>query len=125
MNYIWNNQRLPYAQSGQWGLFRVWPLVRISAFLVRPITFGLDKQDVFFGIPPIQSILFPIALPELTLYRNVRNRGYTRLSIDTTDTTTGRLISRPSVVEASVIFQRYTVLFLFSWQSTDLVPPPL
>ena len=23
--YVWNNQRLPYSQSGQWGYFRVLP----------------------------------------------------------------------------------------------------
>jgi len=24
-DYVWNNQRLPYSQSGQWGYFRVLP----------------------------------------------------------------------------------------------------
>lgn len=39
------------------------------------------QQDTFFGIPRIQSGLCPISVPELTLYRNVRDRGYSRLSI--------------------------------------------
>jgi hypothetical protein len=87
--------------------------------------FGLDKQDVFFGIPPIQSLLLPIALPELTLYRNVRNRGYTRLSIEIADAANGRLVAAPALAEAAVIHQRYTLLFLLSWQNSDLLPPPL
>ncbi|ALA59119.1 hypothetical protein [Nitrospira moscoviensis] len=87
--------------------------------------FGLEKQDVFFGIPPIQSLLIPFALPELTLYRNVRNRGYTRLSIEIADAASGRLVGAPSVAEATVSHQRYTLLFLLSWQTTDLMPPPL
>jgi hypothetical protein len=86
--------------------------------------FGLDKKDVFFGVPPIQSVLIPIALPELTLYRNLRNRGYTRLSIDVVDTSTGRLVGLPWTTEASVTHERYTVLFLFSWTTSDLMPPP-
>ena len=87
--------------------------------------FGLDKRDVFFGIPPVQSLLIPFALPELTLYRNVRDRGYTRLSIDIADAATGRLVGAPSVAEASVYHEHYTLLFLLSWKSTDLMPPPL
>lgn len=86
--------------------------------------FGLDKKDVFFGLPPVQSILFPIALPELTLYRNVRNRGYTRLSLEVMDVSSGRLVGVPLVSEAAVIHERYTLLFLLSWQSSDLLPSP-
>lgn len=86
--------------------------------------FGLDKKDVFFGVPPIQSVLIPIALPELTLYRNLRNRGYTRLSIDLVDMSSGRLVGIPWITEASVTHERYTVLFLLSWTSSDLLPPP-
>lgn len=86
--------------------------------------FGLDKKDVFFGVPPIQSVFIPIALPELTLYRNLRNRGFTRLSIDIVDTSSGLLIGMPWTTEAAVTYERYTVLFLFSWTSSDLLPPP-
>ena len=64
--------------------------------------FGLDKKDVFFGVPPIQSVLIPIALPELTLYRNLRNRGYTRLSIDLEDVSSGRLIGTYERPDGSV-----------------------
>jgi hypothetical protein len=87
--------------------------------------FGLDKKDTFFGVPPIQSLLVPFALPELTLYRDIRNRGYSRLSMDIVDVASGRLIGAPTLVEASVRDERYTLLFLLSWTSSDLMPPPL
>jgi len=87
--------------------------------------FGLEKHDTFFGIPPIQSLLLPIALPELTLYRAVRNRGYTRLSIDVADMASGRQTGQSAGGEATVYHSRYTLLFLISWSSTDLLPPPL
>ena len=86
--------------------------------------FGLDKKDVFFGIPPVQSVLIPLALPELTLYRNVRNRGYTRLSLELVDASSGRLLGLPLFTEAAVIHERFTLLFLLSWQSSDLLPSP-
>jgi len=86
--------------------------------------FGLDKRDVFVGLPSIQSLFIPMALPELTVFRNLRNRGYARLSLDIFDVN-GRLISAPALVEASVQHERYTLLFVFSWRSTDLIPPPL
>lgn len=87
--------------------------------------FGLDKKDTFVGVPPIQSLLLPIALPELTLYRNVLNRGYTRLTIDITDASTGRLVGFPLLAEASVRQELVTLLFLLSWKSSDLIPPAL
>jgi hypothetical protein len=120
---------LPFAQSvvAAW-LTRQGAVVNADEprFHVRVLlhAFGLDKRDVFFGIPPIQSVLLPIALPELTLYRNERNRGYTRISIDVVEGMSGRLVGTPSVTEAAVIHERYTLLFLLSWQSSDLLPPP-
>jgi len=87
--------------------------------------FGVEKKDTFFGLPPIQSLLIPLALPELTLYRKVRDRGYTRVSLDITEVATGRLTGSPTLVEASVHHEQYTLLFLLSWTSSDLMPPPL
>lgn len=86
--------------------------------------FGVDKKDTFIGIPPVQSLVLPVALPELTLYQNSHRRGYARVSIDVFDAG-GRLISAPPPVEATVQHRRYTLLFLLSWDSTDLIPPPL
>ncbi len=87
--------------------------------------FGVDKREVFFGVPPIQSGFWPIALPELTMYRNVRNRGYSRLTIDVYDEQAGRLVASSSTVDATVSLDEYTFLFIISWSTTDIVPPPL
>lgn len=87
--------------------------------------FGVEKNDSFFGIPRIQSGFWPIALPELTLYSKVRHRGYSRLTMDLYDQKSGRLIALPSAADATVSFERYTLLFVLSWTSTDLIPPPL
>ncbi|OQW32311.1 MAG: hypothetical protein A4E19_19995 [Nitrospira sp. SG-bin1] len=87
--------------------------------------FGLDKKEVFVGIPQINSGFWPIAVPELTFYSTVRHRGYSRLSMDLYDEETGRLIASPSAVDATVYHERYTLLFIISWTSTDLMPQPL
>ncbi|HEU4685361.1 MAG TPA: hypothetical protein VFS39_12730 [Nitrospira sp.] len=98
------------------------PTYRIRVLLHA---FGLEKNHAFFGIPAIQSLVVPFALPEFTLYQKIHDRGYTRLSLDIMDEGTGRLVAAPSPVEATVYYVRYTVLFVFSWKSTDLIPPPL
>lgn len=45
--------------------------------------------------------------------------------MDIVDVASGRLIGAPTLVEASVRDERYTLLFLLSWTSSDLMPPPL
>jgi hypothetical protein len=87
--------------------------------------FGLERTEVFCGMPAVQSMVLPFSLPELTLYRSVRRLGYTRLSVDIVDEASGRVIGGPSLVEAAVYHDQFTLLFVLSWTSTDLVPPPL
>ncbi|HJT19678.1 MAG TPA: hypothetical protein VJ746_04360 [Nitrospira sp.] len=87
------------------------PLYRFRVLLHA---FGLERQESFVGIPFL-----------VTLYRKIHDRSYARLSFDIIDESSGRLVSSPSPVEASVYFKRYILFFLFSWTSTDLIPPPL
>jgi hypothetical protein len=103
-------------------LGRAYPAYRVRILLHA---FGVEKTDVFIGIPPIQSLLLPMALPELTLYRKLTDRGYARLSLDIIEERSGRAVASPPPVEALVQFSQYTLLFLFAWNSTDLIPPPL
>ena len=98
-----------------------------AVYLVR-ITlhaFGLDKADTFFGIPPIQSLLIPFATPELTVYGSSSRRGYTRFALNIYDKGSGRLLEATPISEAAVFFTHYTLLFIVTWQTTDMVPPPL
>lgn len=86
---------------------------------------GTDQTETFFGVPPIQSLIFPLALPELTFYRAVRQRGYTRLQMEISDQKTGEMVMETIPSEGAVFFNQYTFLLVFAFQRTDIVPPPL
>lgn len=85
---------------------------------------GTEQSTVFFGVPPIQSVLVPFATPELTLYSAKRQRGYARMVLHVIDGRTGRTLAAPSS-EAVVYFNRYTVLFVITLDRTDVIPPPM
>lgn len=85
---------------------------------------GTEKHDSTFGIPPIQSVLIPIALPELNFYKVTRQRGYARVQLDVMEKSSGRLLTSTPVYEGDVYYNQYTILLWFSFDSTDLIPPP-
>ncbi|MBA3614484.1 MAG: hypothetical protein H0W49_16575 [Nitrospirales bacterium] len=39
---------------------------------------GTEQSQSFLGMPPVQSVLIPFALPEITLYKAQYQTGYTR-----------------------------------------------
>lgn len=86
--------------------------------------FGTNQRETFFGIPPIQSFVLPISTPELSFYKAIHQRGYTRLHMEISDTQSGQLQEATDTYEGDVYFSRYTFLLVFSTDSTDLVPPP-
>ena len=96
-------------------------------YLVRVIlqAFGTDNSETFFGVPPIQSTIIPFATPELAIYKDVQQRGYVRLNLEVSDKKTGSLIALSPVFEEEVYYNQYVWLFLFSYKSTDILPPPL
>ena len=84
--------------------------------------FGTLQNSTFFGLPAINAGLFPLALPELALYKAQRQRGLTRLSVDFLERSTGRLIRSTPAYEGDAFYNEYTILFILSFRETDLVP---
>lgn len=87
--------------------------------------FGTEQSETFFGIPAIQSSIIPFALPELSIYKDVKQRGYTRLNLEVSDKKSGALIATSPAYEGDVYFNQYTFLFVLGHSSTDVVPPPI
>ena len=85
---------------------------------------GTDQGESFIGMPPVQSVLLPFALPELTLFKAQRQRAYSRFTIDIYDARTGELIRSMPWHEGSAYYNQYTVLFFFTFEGTDLVGIP-
>jgi hypothetical protein len=97
-----------------------------GAYLVHLMIYalGTDQALSFFGIPATQGTLIPVSIPELALYKAQRQHGYARFAFSVIETPSGRLITSTPVLEGDVYFNQFTVLFAFSFHSTDLAPPP-
>ncbi len=85
---------------------------------------GTELATTFFGIPPVQASLIPISLPELALYKAENQTGYTRFHFDIFELPSGRFLASSSPFLADTFYNAYTVLFLFTFNKTDLVSPP-
>ncbi len=97
-----------------------------SPYLVRVMaeSFGTMQGTIFVGMPPVQSVLIPFSLPELTLYKNQSQSGYARLHLDIYDNQTGEFLgSTPKLVGRS-FYNQYTLLIFATWNRTDVTAPP-
>lgn len=84
---------------------------------------GVEQENSLFGIPPIQSTLLPIALPQMALYAKQNLSGYTRFRLRIYEAATGQFVGSTPWFQASTYFNEYTVLFFFDFQRTDLIGP--
>jgi len=96
------------------------------AYLVRaPIeSLGTMQGLTFVGMPPIQSVIIPFALPELTLYKLQAQSGYARLHLDVFENLTGAYKGSSATIIGRTHYDQYTALFYLSWVKTDLSAPP-
>ncbi|MBS0170317.1 MAG: hypothetical protein JSR62_08160 [Nitrospira sp.] len=97
-----------------------------SPYLVRVMaeSFGTMQGLTFFGMPPVQSLLIPFALPELTLYKQQNQSGYTRLHLDIYDNRTGEFLGSSATLVGRTFYNQYTLLFFLTWNRTDIDAPP-
>ena len=96
------------------------------AYLARVSVESLGTMQglTFIGMPPVQSVLIPFSLPELTLYKHVDQSGYARLHIDVFDHATGEYQGSSATLIGRTAYDQYTVLFFFTWVDTDMTAPP-
>jgi hypothetical protein len=92
--------------------------------LVVVESFGTTRGVTFFGMPPVQSVLIPFALPALTLYGIERQKGYARVHVDFFEYHSGKLVGSSPTMIGRTYYTQYTMLFFFTWQTTDLSAPP-
>jgi hypothetical protein len=85
--------------------------------------FGTEQSEAFFGLPPIQSVLIPFALPEIAVFKAQYQTGHTRFRLDIYETETGKFIRSTPWFQASTYYNEYTVFFFFDYFRTDLIAP--
>lgn len=98
-----------------------------SPYLVRVMaeSFGTMQGSVFFGMPPVQSVLIPFSLPELVVYKQQSQSGYARLHLDVYDNRTGEFLGSSPKLVGRAYYNQYTVLILITWNRTDVTAPPV
>ena len=108
---------------GQLG-FRIHPQKEEAKYIARVLvqSLGTVQGETFLGMPSVA--ILAIAVPELTLYKAQFQSGYMRYSIDIYEAATGRSIRSTPWYTGSSYYNQYTFLFLFQYNSTDLLFPP-
>ena len=116
------------AVAGHLGVlgYRVTNREQEASYLVRVIvqSFGTSQSISFFGMPPIQSVLIPFSLPQLTLYQDLAQDGYVRYGVQVIERASGRLYYSTPWHSHRTYHDQYTVLFFFTWRVTDLQEAP-
>ncbi len=97
-----------------------------ALYLVRVVvqSFGTSQSTSFFGMPPVQSVLIPFSLPQLTIYQNLAQDGYERYGVDVIDRASARLFYSTAWHSHRTYHDQYTILFFFTFRVTDLEDAP-
>ena len=85
---------------------------------------GTEYDYTFIGMPSLQSVFIPFALPELALYSAKRQTGYARFYLNVVNTETDKFVATTPVYLGETYHNNYTVMFIFSFRSTNLILPP-
>ncbi|KIO49768.1 hypothetical protein [Nitrosospira sp. NpAV] len=85
---------------------------------------GTELSGTFIGMPPIQSTLIPFSLPELAFYKSQYQTGYAKFYMNIFELPSGKFAGSTSPFLADAYYNDYTVLFILSFNSTDLTSPP-
>jgi hypothetical protein len=97
-----------------------------ASYLVRVVvqSFGTTQSISFFGMPPVQSVLIPFSLPQLTIYQNLAQDGFVRYGVEVIERATGRLLYTTPWHSRRTYHDQYTILFFFTFRITDLEDAP-
>jgi len=97
-----------------------------AKYLVRVMVqaLGTELDQSFFGMPQVEGGLIPIALPELPLYKFVRQIGYIRYALHVYDIATGQLALATPWFTKTATSRQYTILFFLTFRTSTLIDPP-
>ncbi|MDP3090575.1 MAG: hypothetical protein Q8N04_07860 [Nitrospira sp.] len=91
---------------------------------VKVESMGTNQGKTFFGLPPIQSVIIPFALPQITIYQEQDQLAHVRVHLDVYENHSGRFVRATPKYTGSAYYNQYVVFFFFSFRSTDLIDPP-
>ena len=83
---------------------------------------AVDQAEVLLGTP--EFMFFGIPIPAIAFYRHLANRGRVDLKIYILDQKSATLIDELPVSLGKAKYDRFTILFIISWTSTDIDKTP-
>ncbi len=85
---------------------------------------GTELDQSFFGMPQVQGGFIPIALPELPLYKFIREIGYVRYSMNIYEAATGKLALATPWYTKTAAWRQYTIFIFLTFRTSTLTDPP-
>ena len=79
---------------------------------------AVDQSETLLGTP--QMIVLGVPIPAVAIYRNLRNRGRTEILMYALDRDSKTLVHEFNMGIGEARYDRYTILFIINWTSTDL-----
>ena len=79
---------------------------------------AVDQSESLLGTPSFTFLGLPV--PAIAIYREERNRGHAVIQVYAFDGETSTLVNELPEAVGESKHDRYTVLFLIGWTSTDL-----
>lgn len=116
-------KELVIAWLGAQGI-RVAPYGSTLTLKVFAPVYGTDHAESLIGIPAFQAPVFAIPVPEIALFKQVRNRGQAEVEIYAFDEKTNEFVARTPVGAGQAKFDNYTVLLIINFTVTDIDKPP-
>ncbi len=119
------------AWLGEQGI-RIVPVGATLDLKVFAPVFGTDHAESLIGIPAFQAPVVAIPVPEIALFKLVRNRGLAEVEIYAFDETANEFVSKTPVSVGQAKFDNCTVLLIINctvlpiinFTVTDIDKPP-
>lgn len=81
---------------------------------------GVDQDNSLIDIPPFTAPLIGAPVPEVALFKAVRNRGHAELQLFIFDESSGHFVEKSATAVGTARYDQYTVLILISFNLSDL-----
>jgi hypothetical protein len=85
---------------------------------------GVDRGETFLGVPPFTAPVIAVGIPEISLFKWVRNRGHTEVQAFVYDPRTDAFLTRVPDGVGRAKYDDVTILLVFGFTLTDLDDHP-
>jgi hypothetical protein len=102
---------------------RVAPDGATLALKVFAPVYGTDHAESLIGIPAFQAPVVAIPVPEIALFKWIRNRGLAEVQIYAFEGKTGVFVDKTAVGTGRAKFDDFTVLLIINFTVTDIDTP--